>query len=445
MNKTVLREEALQKAVQLLDITPTKYKQAMERLESMRSYLLQGEYVGSVENPEIYLQGSFKLGTEIRPYKDSKDADYDIDIVCQLGHKKESTTPKIVKHQVGDHLKAHGTYLKMLDREGRRCWTINYAEQDGVGFHMDILPSVQESLNKFSDYCWHRSAIAVTDRCGGVEPYLWSPSNPKGFAEWFFEKNKAAFARLKQAQKQAIFAKYIQEGVFADWSEVPDIHVKTPLQRAIQLLKRHRDISFCDLKNEKYKPISVIITVLAARVFSNETTIYETLRNLIDTLSHHSNQIRPSFRFDEAMAESVYPLITRTSDGKWHIPNPTNHNENFADKWHEQENGISHARAKAFFQWVALAKQDFLNTTERLVEEYYIRLLAPTSNSSNSFPAAQHQVQGLSFNVPHRQKPYWPLDLISWAKISARYKTNGSWKGFNSGDSLDKNSTFSGP
>ncbi len=408
----------------------------MARFGSMKSYLLDGEYDGATADPEIYLQGSFKLGTEIRPYKDSKDADYDIDIVCRLEHEKESTAPKTVKHQVGNRLKAHSTYAKMLDDEGRRCWTLNYAEQDGIGFHMDILPSVEESWSALKEDYWYRNAIAVTDKFGDIGPYSWTTSNPKDFAEWFYDKNKAAFDDVKQIQKQIIFEKYWQEGLFLDQEAVPNIHVKTPLQRVIQLLKRHRDIRFCNQQNEKYKPISMVITVLAARVYQNELTIYETLRNLIETLSRHADQMQSSFRFDEAMAQSAYRLITKTADGKWYIPNPTNHGENFADKWHQEENGVPHARAKAFFQWVAWAKEDFLDIAERLDEEHYTRFLVSPVNNSKSL--TNTQPRGLSFNVVHRQKPYWPLDLNYSAQILAKYKANGFWQGFNSGESLSK-------
>ena len=434
MNKIVTREEALQKAAKKLDISPSKYQQAMERFNSMQSYLLEGEYEGVTDRPEIYLQGSFKLGTEVRPYKDCKDADYDIDIVCRLGHKKEATTPKTVKHQVGDHLKAHGTYEKMLEDEGKRCWTLNYAEQDGVGFHMDILPSVQESCNTFSQYYWYRSAIAMTNKCGDKDSYNWSSSNPKGFAEWFYDKNKAAFEDVKQAQKQILFENYRQDGLFFDRDAVPDIHVKTPLQRAIQLLKRHRDIRFCNQQHEKSKPISMVITVLAAQIYQNESTIYETLRNLIEALSRHAAQMQPTFRFDEAMAQSAYQLITRTADGKWHIPNPTNHGENFADKWHEEENGVPHVRAKAFFQWVSWAKEDFLNIAERLDEEHYTRSLVSPANKSNSLTAAQPRM--LSFNVAHRQRPetQWPVKIVYRATIVASYNQNG-WRLFSDGSS----------
>lgn len=436
MHEIFTREEALQKAAQQLDISPSKYKQAMERFESMKSYLLGGEYDGASAEPEIYLQGSFKLGTEIRPYKDSKDADYDIDIVCRLEHNKEATTPKTIKHLVGTHLKSHGTYSKMLEEEGKRCWTLNYAEQDGIGFHMDILPSVQESGTTLGGY-WYRSSIAVTNRCKDTGGYDWSSSNPKNFAEWFYDKNKAVFDGVKQKQKQVLFENYRKDGLFPDWETVPDIHVKTPLQRAIQMLKRHRDVRFCNQHNEKCKPISMIITVLAAQIYRNESTIYRTLKNFIDTLAFHANQLQPSFRFDEILAESTYTLITRMADGTWHIPNPTNYGENFADKWHETENGIPHARAKAFFQWVLWAKEDFLNTAELLDEELYIEsLLSPDNNNSNGLIPVQPQ--WLTFNVPHRQMPYWPLAMSYSAEISAKYKSNGSWQEFNSGEPLNK-------
>ena len=146
--------------------------------------------------------------------------------------------------------------------------------------------------------------------------------------------------------------------------------------------------------------------------------------------------MQPTFRFDEAMAESAYTLITRTADGKWDIPNPTNSGENFADKWHEEENGVPHARAKAFFQWVAWAKEDFLNIAERLDEEHYTRSLASPANTNNSVTFTQSR--GLSFNVPHRQEPDWPLSLSYSVQISAKYKANGAWQGFNSGEPLNK-------
>ncbi|MGY0646179.1 MAG: nucleotidyltransferase domain-containing protein [Paraglaciecola chathamensis] len=247
MTQLVSREEALLAAAKKLDIAPTKYKQAIDRFSSMRTHLEQGNYPGTYRVPDIYLQGSFKLGTEIRPFKNSKDSDYDIDLVCSLGHLKQEVLASTVKNQVGQRIKESGTYSRLLDDEGKRCWTLNYAEDDGVGFHMDILPSVLENSLLARPH-----SIAVTNK-NPESSYYWTTSNPKGFADWFYERNSASFELEKMTQKQHIFNN--QRQLFNSIDDVPNIHVKTPLQRAIQLLKRHRDVRFSESDIEIFKPI----------------------------------------------------------------------------------------------------------------------------------------------------------------------------------------------
>ncbi len=416
----IVSENTLNKVAKALDISPSKYKQAIERFDSMRNYLIKGEYPGSTEEPEVYLQGSFKLGTEIRPYRDSKDADYDIDIVCRLKHEKCEKTPEEIKHQVGDHLKDNGAYEKLLDDEGKRCWTLNYAEEDSIGFHMDILPSVQEEWSAFKKLQWHKNSIAVTNKEKDKSAYNWTTSNPKDFSKWFYDKNQVAFNEVRAVQKNLIFESHRRDGLFRSVKEIPDIHVKTPLQRSIQLLKRHRDVRFSNSRNEKYKPISMIITVLAAKVYKNETSISETLKNLINRFLQHSQQIQSSFRFNKSLADSTYNLITRDSEGKWYIPNPTNYGENFADRWHEDD----HARAKAFFQWIKWVHEDFINIEDRFDESYlYKSMNIPSKNLITSSPGTQL----MDFDVPHRQNPQskWPLRITQRVDISASYNKNG--------------------
>ncbi|RLU00192.1 nucleotidyltransferase [Ketobacter sp.] len=420
MSELISREEALKEAAKKLDISPSKYRQAMERFSSMKGFLEDGNYEGANSVPDVYLQGSFKLGTEIRPFRNSKDADYDIDLVCRLGHEKDLVQVSTVKNQVGDHLKGNGTYGPMLDDEGKRCWTLNYAEQDGIGFHMDILPSVQETA-----LLLQQDSIAATNKDQGGH-YTWTTSNPKGFSQWFYEKNREAFDRDKLIQKQSIYAS--QRNLFNSTDEVPNIHVKTPLQRSIQLLKRHRDIRFSESDIEKYKPISMIITVLSSLCYRNETSIYDTLSSLIRNLDQQAQQLNTNFVFDAYRAQSTYNLITRTADGKWLIPNPTNPGENFADRWHED----NHARAKAFFQWVAWLKDDFLNINEFVANDRFTKSLVDVYQPAN-LPA-------LNFNVPHRKPLRWPVARASGytAEIKATYMSHVYWKSFQSGQPLLK-------
>lgn len=421
MSGLVANEDALQKAAEKLDISPTKYQQAMNRFGSIKSYLLEGEYKGMESEPDIFLQGSFKLGTEIRPYINSKESDYDIDLVCCLGHQKHTIAAQELKGQVGDHLKANGTYNKLLDTEGRRCWTLNYAEEDGIGFHMDVLPAVKETCQGMKE-----DAIAATNKAQN-DTYSWITSNPRGFANWFYQINAPAFNEVKYFQKRAVFNR--RQDLFDSVDDVPSIHVKTPLQRSIQLLKRHRDVRFSQSEIEEFKPISMIITLVAAQCYQNEKTIFEFLKNLITTLDQQSQQLRNDFLFNKRAAHSVYSLITRTDDGKWSIPNPTNPGENFADRWHEN----AHARAKAFFQWVSWLQDDFINIDNFVEEDRFIKSLVEVS-------PPKKVGSKVNFNVHHKEPLNYPL-LINkgyLAEIKASQKTNIRWERFDSGQTLLK-------
>jgi len=420
MNNLVTREEALQLAASKLDISPSKYKQAMDRFHSMKSFLEEGEYEGTYTAPDVYLQGSFKLGTEIRPFKNSKDADYDIDLVCKLGHQKRATISKTVKAQVGERIKSNGTYERLLDEEGKRCWTLNYAEEDNIGFHMDVLPAIAESGLLALPH-----SISATNKDSNAN-YSWTTSNPKGFAEWFYQRNGEAFQQTKLAQKQVIFNK--QRQLYNSVNEVPNIHVKTPLQRAIQLLKRHRDVRFSQSEIEDFKPISMVISVLAATCYRNESSIFQTLQNLITNLEQQSRQLDSQFIYNQAYSTSLYNLITRTSDGKWIISNPANPGENFADRWHEDD----HARAKAFFQWVGWLRDDLVNIDEYVDSDLFTKSLVNVYRPSN-LPA-------LNFQVAHKQNAGWPTSLNPTynATVKGSYKTNVFWKGFSSGQHLLK-------
>jgi len=124
----------------------------------------------------------------------------------------------------------------------------------------------------------------------------------------------------------------------ADIETLKEYHYKTPLQKAIQLLKRHRDVMFAgDTKN--VKPISIIITTIAAELYDNEDNIVDTLTNIL------------------TKAEGY---IAAHKDGNdYHIDNPTftgGDTENFADKWNEHPE-----RAAAFFQWLQQAKNDLID------------------------------------------------------------------------------------
>ena len=204
--------------------------------------------------------------------------------------------------------------------------------QDGIGFHLDVLPSVPDPRPPLD------TAIAITNKQGNV--YTWSASDPKGYGLWFDRQNKAAFEFVRTAQKRAILVE--SANIYASIDDVPDALVHTSLQRSIQLMKRHRDIMFDKEQNNKYAPISVIITTLAAQFYQNEPDIYSALYNIVTQLHAHAVLVE-----NGTVNRSLVPHspIKRSPDGGWYIGNPVNPKENFADRWQED----NHARARAFF------------------------------------------------------------------------------------------------
>ena len=338
----------LEKVAEDLDIPPSKYQDAVSRYQSVGRWLEGGGYPGCTGEPRIYPQGSFRLGTVVRPIRGGVEADYDIDLVCELLIPKYRTDACSVKTMVGDRLREHHRYRKLLDEEGKRCWTLEYTEQDGIGFHLDVLPSVPDPRSVLD------SSIAITNKRGTI--YEWSASNPKGYGDWFDDRNRAALERVLMEQKRSIQAR--ASTVFASVDKVPDQLVRTPLQRSIQIMKRHRDVMFNNRRRNDYQPISMIITTLAAWLYQGEQDVYSALTEIVSKLHAHAVLV-DNGSIDRSLAS--FNLIKRTSDGRWYIGNPVNREENFADRWHED----NHARAKAFFSWVAAIKGDLVSIPDR--------------------------------------------------------------------------------
>lgn len=320
-----------------IDITEEMYTKAEKKYNELGHYLEQ-----SLKYPlSIYPQGSFMLGTVIKPYRNGKDADYDIDLVCEFSSKSEtSILPEKLKKDVGYVLQNNDEYQPFLDKEGRRCWTLNFA-----GFHMDCLPCVP-----FTSYDKKISLTHTDD----FKNYEWKRSNPKEFGEWFKLRQAVIYKEIETAQKQRIYEG--NQRVYDSIDAVPDRRVKTPLQKAIQILKRHRDVYFANKINEKYKPISMVITVLAAALYEQEADSYFALKNIIEEMGRYEEIFKSSIHRSSAKNEKLI-----TFDGnKWRISNPVAQEENFAERWHED----NHARAKVFFEWTSDLKHNFLQELE---------------------------------------------------------------------------------
>ena len=321
-----------------LNISDSVYESAK------RSYEELGEYLSNHIKYEVdvYRQGSMSIGTTIKPVSDKDD--YDLDAVCQIDSSFEEASA--LKNIVGDVLKKSKRYSILLDKEGKRCWTLNYKSKN---FHLDVLPATPYEI--------HTTRVRITNKDLKTNTYEFRLSDPKGYAEWFLNKQRKVHDNL--------LAEYREQ--YKDSVEsLKEYKVRTPLQKTVQLLKRHRDIKYKDAsdKRKKEKPISIIITTLVAKMYTGEENIYQLLRKFVCDYKKY---------------------IDVDSEGNFVISNPVNPQENFADKWKEYPE-----RKDAFFKWVESAKKElidnnFLKTEERIEQANYLKTIFGDSTITNVY------------------------------------------------------------
>lgn len=306
-----------------IDLTETQYKDAISRYEVVSKFLVDPNGNLAPFNPSILTQGSFRIGTMVRPVK--QDTEFDVDATCRL-NVLLPTIQKNVKKLVGDRFKSDGTYSRMLD-ERKRCWRLQYAESSK--FHLDIVPIVPvadyERLLQYRvplDFLKHEGKITdIEHPFYNVNSSDWPRSNSEGYANWFLNVMKLQADTIRKA---------LAESLSLSIERIPEYKVRTPLQRAIQLMKRHRDLIFENDPNE-LKPISIIITTLAAKAY-------------IDVIKSSTS----SDLFYDIITEVVRKMpdyIENRPDGKW-VENPVNPTENFADKWQKNKN-----LETSFYNW----------------------------------------------------------------------------------------------
>lgn len=132
----------------------------------------------------------------------------------------------------------------------------------------------------------------------------------------------------------------------ASIDELSTYRWKTPLQRSVQILKRHRDIEFQDDPNSK--PASVILTTLAAQAYNGEDDVPTALGSILDRMGDYVLDKRPR------------------------VPNPVNPAEDFADRWCT-EVGRCLGLEDRFWAWLEQAKADFTNLKQSRDPGFIVR------------------------------------------------------------------------
>ena len=379
----------LEKIVELLELPDPVYQKAKERYENLGEYFSRKLSSCHDYDPHIFPQGSFRLGTAIKPL--DEDGNYDLDLACNLskGISKYTHTQADLKELIGTEIEGYRIErnIKAPVKKKHRCWRIEYA--DHLSFHIDIVPCIPENTDRqnllieamvakgrnraLSEDVTHHAVSITDDRRPDYSQLSddWYISNPEGYAQWFESRMQ------------------VGPTIFMEKAQVDDLPIyerKTPLQRSIQILKRHRDHMFKD--DPDVKPVSIIITTIAADAYSGQSSLELSLKAILDE------------------------LVRFSASGSSEVLNPVNPNENFADRWSMPK--YKHLGLQENFSaWVKQAQIDFSNLVSssdmNFIAEHALRKL-----SVRPIPSELAKILGLTLvTATHQVKSHEIQDSVS--------------------------------
>lgn len=359
--------QMLESLLESLELPDSAYETAYSRYHDLGEWMGRKESICTLNKPHVFAQGSFRLGTAIRPLNEKEK--YDLDLACELkeGVTRETHTQQTLKKLVGQEVESYrcAKGIKEPLEEKHRCWRLEYA--DTLSFHLDIVPCIPAELRqrqRLSEALIKAGAskvfanstsdltVVITDDCHPGFFRIcddWKISNPEGYARWFESKMKLASGVLQER---------VRKFNAASVDKLPIFRWKTPLQRCVQLLKRHRDQMY--KFDSDAKPISVIITTLSARAYEGESDVVSAMKNILSR-----------------MGSLVQTSIPR-------VPNPVDPAEDFADKWYT-EDGQRLKLEENFWTWLEQAKAFFervsVSNDAALISEQVTRGLAVHVNA----------------------------------------------------------------
>ena len=361
MIDVVERQNDILELVSQLDITPTMYKNADEKYHALASFL---EDCGI--DAEMYPHGSFAFGTVVRPSVKNPNAAYDLDFVCQVRETKDCISPNELRRIIETALKSSEQYSSKL-QVYEECYTIEYADIDGIGFTIDIVPAANETLSRKLELAAKsarpdlmNTAVAIP-RCNDRRTFTWLTNNPRGFQKWFEEINQPFLNYNRENRRHELFK--ANRHIYASVNDIPVGLERSAMQRVIQILKYHRDVYYLKLHredNDTLKPISAIINTLVAEIAKSanpQLSIFDLLEYVLHELNIYAKQ--QTLNYDQF--KHIYgarSIIARTkSDQRWIIENPADPEDNLADKWN-----FNADIPKYFFLWVTACENDLIHS-----------------------------------------------------------------------------------
>ncbi len=266
----------------------------------------------AADHGDIFPQGSMRLGTVIRPFRDITEV-FDLDVVFRVAFPSTSSQPAKLRAAVGDHLREkYNGAVKPL----AKGWRLDFSEERD--YYLDIIPAMDSARGG--------NVIAITDASN------WRDSNPRDYAAWF-ESHAAVMPKFEEE------VRLNEARALANSASIEPLpqHTpfKSPLQRITQIAKRLRDYYFNKKTNQSSLVTpSIVVTTLLTRAYArlvNARAYLSGFDLLVSCVEDMPNHIEVGK--DAAGATS------------FRLSNPSLPSENLVEKWKDP------VHARAFYAW----------------------------------------------------------------------------------------------
>ena len=133
-DRSELLDDVLVRLCSILQLSTTQFSLAESHYRAICEWLGHEESELNQFNPDLYPQGSFALGTTVKPQIGDE---YDVDLVCELNVNYRSLPrPVLLLDLIEKRMRQSDRYRDRLERK-KRCLRVNYEH----AFHLDILPA----------------------------------------------------------------------------------------------------------------------------------------------------------------------------------------------------------------------------------------------------------------------------------------------------------------
>lgn len=347
-------ELVLLKAAHQMSLTETQYTLICERYAELQR-ILSSATDPILQGAHIFVQGSIRLKTTLKPAPNAEKemGTIDADAVVWLpnaGTADAATVLRVIEERFRDGVRVNAPIEPL-----RRGIRIVYADEK-PGFHIDVTPARSVAGNKSEN---GHGALEVPDREIG-----WKESSPIPYADWLdlTSQEQISLEGLVELAKRHVVLDEATQDPLPEYQDYIDAN---PLRATIKLLKRHRDEWAIRTNEIAMRPISAVITTLAALAYAD-----------VAAESQRGRRYRPVEAIMEIVARM--PSFIGGGAGAYQVLNPKDAGENFAEKWNRPDGEGSRYR-EAFFAWHEVARQDIqlglkdLGSTVAFVEAMHER------------------------------------------------------------------------